>query len=115
MDIKNYARARQKGLKAYAQAIHDNQDPYLPVLEEKVPGLNSLNRMSLGIQAIPLSRVVGSVSRGRSFAFANNFMPILEMNSCARAWSRRACGIPPRSWNTWANTTSSRETSASAS
>ena len=81
MDIKNYAKARQKGLKAYAQAIHDNQDPYLPVLEEKVPGLNSLNRMSLGIQAIPLSRVVGSVSRGRSFAFANNFMPILEMNS----------------------------------
>ena len=88
MDIKYYIRARQKGLKAYSQAIHDNRDPYLPVLEEKVPALNSLDHQSLGIQAIPLDRVVGSVSRGRSFAFANNFMPILEVNSefCAK-WS----------------------------
>ncbi len=81
MDTRYYARARQKGLKAYNQAIHDNQDPYLPVLEERVPGLNALNRQSLGVQSIPLERVVGSVSRGRSFAFANNFMPILEINS----------------------------------
>ena len=88
MDSRHYARARQKGLKAYSQALRDNQDPYLPVLEEKVPGLNALNRLSLGIQAVPLDRVVGSVSRGRSYAFANNFMPILEMNSefCTK-WS----------------------------
>ena len=86
MDLKYYIKARQKGLKAYSQAIRDNQDPYLPVLEEKVPNLNSLDRVSLGIQSIPLERVVGSVSRGRSYAFANNFMPILEINSefCAK-------------------------------
>ena len=86
MDTRVYIKARQKGLKAYAQAIHDNQDPYLPVLEERVPNLNSLNRVSLNIISIPLERVVGSVSRGRSFAFANNFMPILEVNSefCAK-------------------------------
>ena len=86
MDTKFYIKARQKGLKAYTQAIHDNQDPYLPVLEEKVPNLNTLDRFSLGIQAVPLNRVIGSVSRGRSFAFANNFMPILEINSefCAK-------------------------------
>jgi len=81
MDIKDYVKARQMGLKAYTQAIHENKDPYLPVLEEKVPNLNSLDRVSLGIQTIPLDRVIGSVSRGRSFAFANNFMPILENNS----------------------------------
>ncbi len=81
MDIKTYAKARQQGLKAYSQAIRDNRDPYLPVLEERVPGLNAMNRLSLGVMAIPLDRVLGSVSRGRSFAFANNFMPILEMNS----------------------------------
>ena len=81
MDIKYYTRARQKGLKAYTQAVQQNQDPYLPVLEEKVPTLNSLDRLPLGIMSIPLERVAGSVSRGRSFAFANNFMPILESNS----------------------------------
>ncbi len=88
METKYYIRARQKGLRAYHQAIQQNQDPYLPVLEEKVPELNKLDRLSLGIQTIPLDRVAGSVSRGRSFAFANNFMPILEVNSefCSK-WS----------------------------
>ena len=81
MDTRNYVKARQKGMRAYTQAIRDNQDPYLPVLEEKVPVLNSLDRAALGIQAVPLERVAGSVSRGRSFAFANNFMPILEVSS----------------------------------
>ena len=81
MDVKYYARARQRGLRAFGQATRNNTDPYLPVLEEKVPALNSLTRVSLGVQSIPLDRVVGSVSRGRSYAFANNFMPILEMNS----------------------------------
>ena len=81
MDTKFYYRARQKGLKAYSQALQQHRDPYLPVLEEKLPNLNSLVHLSLGIQSVPLDRVVGSVSRGRSFAFANNFMPILQYNS----------------------------------
>lgn len=81
MNTKDYIKARQRGLKAYSQAIARNEDPYLPVLEEKVPTLNALQRMSLGILTIPMDRVVGSVSRGRSFAFANNFMPILEPSS----------------------------------
>ena len=81
MNTKDYIKARQRGLKAYSQAIARNEDPYLPVLEEKVPTLNALQRMSLGILTIPMDRVAGSVSRGRSFAFANNFMPILEPSS----------------------------------
>jgi len=88
MNTRYYAKARQKGLKACQIAISKNQDPYLPVLEEKLPNLNALDRLSLGIQSVPLDRVVGSVSRGRSFAFANNFMPILEENSeFASKWS----------------------------
>lgn len=84
----SYSKARQKGLRAYGQAISQNQDPYLPVLEEKLPNLNSLDRLSLGILTVPLDRVVGSVSRGRSFAFANNFMPILDANSeFANKWA----------------------------
>ena len=81
MDNKYYLRARQKGLKAYTQALKDGTDPYLPVLEELVPNVNGLSRVSLGILSVPLDRVVGSVSRGRSYAFANNFMPILDVNS----------------------------------
>ena len=81
MNVKDYSKARQKGIRAYSQAISQNQDPYLPVLEERLPALNTLDRQSLGIITIPMDRVIGSVSRGRSFAFARNFMPILEANS----------------------------------
>ena len=84
-----YSRARREGLRIYQNAIQNNADPYLPVLEERVPALSSLSRLSLGIMAIPLDRVIGSVSRGRSYAFADGFWPILEGGSeFASKWER---------------------------
>ena len=76
-----YSRARREGLRVYQAAIHANADPYLPVLEDLEPNLSQLSRLSLGILTIPLDRVVGSVSQGRSYAFANGFLPILEGGS----------------------------------
>ena len=84
-----YSRARREGLRVYQSAIQANTDPYLPVLEEKVPDLSRLSRLSLGIQTIPLDRVIGSVSRGRSYAFSEGFLPILENGSeFASKWER---------------------------
>ena len=80
-NMDHYSKVRREGLRVYQAAIQANADPYLPVLEEKVPGLASLSRLSLGIMAIPLDRVIGSVSRGRSYAFAEGFLPILEGGS----------------------------------
>ena len=76
-----YSRARREGLRVYQAAIQANADPYLPVLEDLEPNLSQLSRLSLGILTIPLDRVVGSVSQGRSYAFANGFLPILEGGS----------------------------------
>ena len=76
-----YSRARREGLRVYHAAIQANADPYLPVLEDLEPNLSQLSRLSLGILTIPLDRVVGSVSQGRSYAFANGFLPILEGGS----------------------------------
>ena len=87
--MDHYSKARRDGLRVYQAAIQANTDPYLPVLEEKVPNLASLSRLSLGIMAIPLDRIVGSVSRGRSYAFAEGFLPILEGGSeFASKWER---------------------------
>lgn len=84
-----YNRARREGLRIYQAAIQANEDPYLPVLEEKVPGLAQLSRLSLGLQTIPLERVAGSVSQGRSYAFSEGFLPILEDGSeFASKWER---------------------------
>ena len=81
ISVDHYSKARREGLRVYQAAIQANTDPYLPVLEEKVPNLASLSRLSLGIMPIPLNRVIGSVSRGRSYAFAEGFLPILEGGS----------------------------------
>ena len=79
--MDHYSKARREGLRVYQAAIQANTDPYLPVLEEKEPNLASL--------PIPLDRVIGSVSRGRSYAFAEGFLPILEAGSeFATKWER---------------------------
>ena len=79
--MDHYGKARREGLRVYQSAIQANADPYLPVLEERVPNLASLSRLSLGIMSVPLDRVTGSVSRGRSYAFTEGFLPILEAGS----------------------------------
>lgn len=81
MEYRAYLKARKEGLKSYSSAIQSNRDPHLPVLEELVHNLNQLTRIPLGTHSVPLDAVRGSVSSGRSFAFAPNFMPILETDT----------------------------------
>lgn len=87
--MDHYGKARRDGLRIYTMALQAHEDPYLPVLEKKVPDLASLSRLPLGIIAIPLSRVLGSVSEGRSKAFTKRFLPILDGGSeFAAKWDR---------------------------
>ena len=87
--MDHYGKARRDGLRIYTAALQAHEDPYLPVLEKKVPELASLARLSLGVISVPLSRVLGSVSEGRSKAFTKNFLPILEGGSeFAAKWDR---------------------------
>ena len=87
--MDHYGKARRDGLRIYSAALQAHEDPYLPVLERKVPELSSLTRLSLGVMSVPLSRVLGSVSEGRSKAFTRGFLPILEGGSeFASKWDR---------------------------
>ena len=87
--MDHYSRARREGLRLYNAALQAHTDPYLPVLEDRIPNLSQLTRLSLGVQSVPLDRVIGSVSKGRSFAFTHNFMPILDGGSeFAGKWDR---------------------------
>ena len=54
-----------------------------------MPNLSQLSRLSLGVLTIPLNRVIGSVSQGRSYAFSEGCLPILESGSeFASTWER---------------------------
>jgi len=73
-----YVRARKLGLKEYHGRMQRRQTPFLPVLAEREEQLNALGRVPLGLLQIPLSKVIGTASKGRTNAFAANFMPVLD-------------------------------------
>ena len=81
MAVEDYIRARKQGLKAYHANVQKHISPYLPVLEEIAGHINGLTHVSLGLIQIPLKNVVGTGTKGRTNAFASNFMPILDPNS----------------------------------
>ena len=83
-----YAKARKLALKEYHARMQKGENPFLPVLEELEGELNALSRQPLGIQQVPIDKVVGTVSKGRTNAFAANFMPLLDQGSeFSQKWS----------------------------
>lgn len=76
-----YSRARKLALKEYHARMQRHENPFLPVLAEIDESLNALSRVSLGLIQVPLSKVVGTASKGRTNAFAANFMPLLDQGS----------------------------------
>ena len=78
MSANEYLRAQKLGEKRYQAAVAKNEYPYLPVLDEILEGVDIVGEMSLGIVQIPLDRIVGTSNVGRTYAFANNFMPLLD-------------------------------------
>lgn len=76
-----YARARKSGLKEYHARMQKGESPFLPVLAEVNDRLYASQHIPLGLQQIPLRKIVGTASKGRTNAFAANFMPILDPGS----------------------------------
>lgn len=87
MASEQYSRARKLALKEYHARMQRGEQPYLPALDEIEENHNALAHVPLRLIQIPLSKVVGTVSRGRTNAFAANFMPILENgNEFSNKW-----------------------------
>ena len=81
MAVKDYAAAQKQGRKGYQSALTRGQYPYLPVLDDILSYTEVAQTVSLGLMDIPLARVVGTKTAGRTNAFANNFMPLLPEKS----------------------------------
>ncbi len=81
MGYLEYEKAKKMGDKAFRQAVQKGRSPYLPVLDEILSQVEIRGEVNLGLVNIPLSRVVGTSTQGRTTAFANNFMPILGLNT----------------------------------
>ena len=76
-----YFDALKRGKKEQKKCMALGRFPYLPVLDEILTHQNILTEQNLGLVNIPLDYVVGTSTRGRTYAFAANFMPILDEKS----------------------------------
>ena len=81
MSIEHYLQAQKKALKLTHALQAKGEDTALPALSEIVPELNRLTQVPLGLVQIPLNQINGTATRGRTTAFARNFMPLLESGS----------------------------------
>ena len=86
-----YAEALKLGKREHRNNIVHGRFPYLPVLDEILTQQEIQSEVSLGLLNIPLEHVVGTSTRGRTYAFASNFMPILDdRTEFANKWSNLA-------------------------
>lgn len=78
---EHYKHALKAGLRDQRYHISCGNAAYLPVLDEILPGYTTAGERNLGIIEIPMERIVGTKTRGRTNAFASNFMPLLAVDS----------------------------------
>lgn len=88
MATSDYLAALKLGRRSYQSALTNGEYPYLPALDDILSYTEMAAPVSLGIMDIPLSKIIGTKTAGRTNAFANNFMPLLpETSEFGMKWS----------------------------
>ena len=77
MSFEEYTNALKAGQKEYRARLQRGHYPYLPILDEILSYTNVEYEVGLGLCEVPLELIVGTKSKGRTNAFAANFMPLL--------------------------------------
>ena len=77
----HYQQALKAGRKVHRQNIQQGKYPFLEVLDEVLtPGMTA-GEQNVGLIEIPIDKIVGTKTLGRTNAFAANFMPLLPADS----------------------------------
>ena len=77
----HYQQALKAGRKVHRQNIQQGKYPFLEVLDEILtPGMTA-GEQNVGLIEIPIDKIVGTKTQGRTNAFASNFMPLLPADS----------------------------------
>lgn len=81
MPEEYYREALKAGQREYRECVARGEYPYLPVLEDFVSPDRMAIGVDLGLVQVPAEFIVGTRTRGRTNAFARNYMPLLEGGS----------------------------------
>ena len=86
---QEYEAALKEGQKEYAKLTSLGRDPGPAVLEELLPDMGKLTVQELPSQEIPMDRIAGTRTRGRTSALTAGFFPLLpEDSEFAQKWMR---------------------------
>ena len=89
MALYDYTGALRQGRKQYQASVAKGEYPYLPVLDDILANADIVSEVNLGLIDVPLSKIVGTKTKGRTEAFAGNFMPLLgEKTEFGAKWAR---------------------------
>ena len=79
MDAREeFTTALRAGQRAYRDSLAGGRYPYLQVLDDILQNSDVETTEPLGLVEIPIDRIVGTKTDGRTKAFACNFMPLLD-------------------------------------
>lgn len=81
MAISDYQEALKRGRKEFQNCVSRGESPYLSVLEEITSNTEVDAEVYIGQMMVPIKNIVGTNAKGRSTAFARNFMPLLDMGT----------------------------------
>lgn len=88
MALYDYVGALRLGRKQYQTSVAKGEYPYLPVLDDILANTDIVSEVNLGVIDVPLDRIVGTKTQGRTQAFAGNFMPLLgEKTEFGAKWA----------------------------
>ena len=91
MAMNDYMKAQRMGMKEIKSLKSAGQDPNLPCLEDIIRGQGKPVEVSIGTTAIPMDRIVGSVTPSRCLDFSASFYPLRdEKTEFAVKWARLA-------------------------
>lgn len=78
---EHYQQAMKAGIKNHRHCVHSGTYPYLQILDEILPAYMTAGEVELGLIEIPIDKIVGTKTKGRTNAFASNFMPLMSEES----------------------------------
>ena len=82
-----YLAALKEGQKEYTHLLSLGKDPGPAVLEELLPDMARMPIQQIRTQEIPMDRIVGTRTRGRTSALTAGFLPLLaEDSEFAQKW-----------------------------
>ena len=79
--LEHYEKALKQGRRAHRESVHQGKYPYLQALDDILEDTMVAGQVDLGILDIPMEKIVGTKTSGRTNSFSADFMPLLEETS----------------------------------